>query len=105
MISSFELDKMIISLIHHETISFQMFDMEYLMSYIEFSMVMGLVDVEYTHTKSYFQLHVGLLFYLSADQVWNKHFEVMWYTSVGPRRRLPLDVLLSSTSTLSYCKC
>lgn len=48
------MDRMIISLSHHKTISFQMFRVEHLMPYIEFSMAMGLVDVEYTCTKLYY---------------------------------------------------
>lgn len=53
VMSSFELDQMITSLSPLETISFQMFGAEYLMSYMDFSMVMGLINVEYTGTKSY----------------------------------------------------
>lgn len=53
MMSSFELDRMIIGLSHHETISFQMFEVDYLMSYTEFSVAMGLNDMEYTRTKLY----------------------------------------------------
>lgn len=43
VMSSFELDQMITSLSHHETISFQIFIVEYLMSYVEFSVAMGLL--------------------------------------------------------------
>lgn len=46
MMSSFELDRMIISLSYHETISFQMLRVEYLMSYMEFSLAMGFIGVE-----------------------------------------------------------
>lgn len=53
VISSFKLDRMIISLSHHKTIIFQMLRVKYLMSYMDFSMAMGLVDVEYTSTESY----------------------------------------------------
>lgn len=47
VMSSFKLDRTIINLGHHETISIQMFGVEHLMSYMEFSMAMGPVDVEY----------------------------------------------------------
>lgn len=53
VMSSFKLDWMIISLNYCQTISFQMFGWEYQMSYTEFSVVMGLINVEYTSTKSY----------------------------------------------------
>lgn len=66
------MDRMIISLSHHKTISFQMFRVEHLMPYIEFSMAMGLVDVEYTCTKLYSQLHVDLLVHRSTNQVWTQ---------------------------------
>lgn len=63
--SSFELDMIIISLNNHDTINFQIFEVEYLMSYMEFSVVIGLVTIEYTHTKSYSQLYVNLSVHLS----------------------------------------
>lgn len=44
---------MIISLSLLETISFQTFGTEYLMTYMDFSVVMGLINVDYTHTESY----------------------------------------------------
>lgn len=44
------LDKTVIRLSHHETISFQILGVEYLMSYTEFSMEMRLIDVEYNCT-------------------------------------------------------
>lgn len=50
--SSFELDRTVISLSHHETISFKMSEVEYLMLYTNFSIGMVLVNVEYTCTKS-----------------------------------------------------
>lgn len=68
--SLFKLDRMIIILSHHETISFQMSEVEYLMSYTDFFVAMGLVDMEYSHTESYSQLHVDLLTHLRQDQVW-----------------------------------
>lgn len=45
-----------------------------MMSYIDFSLHMGLVDMEYTHTESYSQLQVDLLVHLTADQVWTQTF-------------------------------
>lgn len=63
----FELDQTIISLRLRETISFQMFGEEYLMSFMNFSMRMGLVDVEYVRTELYPQLHVDLLVQPSPD--------------------------------------
>lgn len=42
------------------------------MSYTDFSVLMRLVDVEYTHTKSYSQLHIDMSVYLSTDQVWTQ---------------------------------
>lgn len=45
VMSSFELDRMIINLSYHKTISFLMFMVEYLMSYTNISIVMGLLDV------------------------------------------------------------
>lgn len=70
VMNSFELDWTIISLSYHENIIFQMFGVEYLILYTEFFVVMGLIDVEYTCTKSYSQLHVDLPVHLSPDQVW-----------------------------------
>lgn len=72
VMNSFELDRMVISLSRWETISFQMFCEEHLMSFTDFSMRIRLVDVEYAHTESYSQLHIDLLVYLSPDQVWNQ---------------------------------
>lgn len=51
VMSLFELDRMIISLSHHETVIFEMFGDEYQMSYKEFSLAMGLVNVEYAHIE------------------------------------------------------
>lgn len=67
VMSLFELDQTIISLRLRETISFQMFGEEYLMSFMNFSMRMGLVDVEYVRTELYPQLHVDLLVQPSPD--------------------------------------
>lgn len=66
------LDMTVISLSHHKTISFQILVVEYLMSYTEFSMEMRLIDVEYTCTVSYFQLHIDLLVHKSTNQVWTQ---------------------------------
>lgn len=66
VMSSFELDRTIINLGHQETISFQMFREEYMMSYTDFSIRMGLIDMEYTYTESYSQLHVDFLVQLRA---------------------------------------
>lgn len=52
VISSFELGQTTVNLGHQEMISFKMFGKEYLMSYTNFSLRMGLVDVEYTRTES-----------------------------------------------------
>lgn len=75
--SSFKLDRTIISLIHHETISFQMFRVEYLISYTEFSMAMWLIDVEYIHTESYSQLHVDLPVHWVLIRSRPRHFETV----------------------------
>lgn len=72
VMSSLELDRTIISLSHHDTISFQMFRVEYLMSYTDFSVAMGLVDVEYIRIESCSKLHVDLLDHLSADLAWTQ---------------------------------
>lgn len=50
--SSFELDLIVISLSCWETISFLMLGDEYLMSFMDFSMRMGLIDVGYSRTES-----------------------------------------------------
>lgn len=70
VMTSFKLDRNIISLGHRETISFYKFGEKYMMSYIDFFVRMGLINVEYTNTKSYSQLHINQLVHLSTDQVW-----------------------------------
>lgn len=50
-------------------ISFQIFGKEYLMSYMDFSIRMGMVNVEYVRTKSYSQLHIDLAVHLSLNKV------------------------------------
>lgn len=47
-----------------------MFGEEYIMSYTDFSVQMGLVNVEYTRMTSYLELYVDLSSHLSPDQVW-----------------------------------
>lgn len=69
VLSSFELNRTILSLGHRKTISFQMSGEEFMMSYMDFSMQMGSVDVDYTRTESYSQLHIDQPVYLSANQV------------------------------------
>lgn len=69
VMSSFELDCTIISLGHLETISLLMFGELYMMSYKNFSIRMGLIDVEYTCTTSYSEYYVNLPVHLSPDQV------------------------------------
>lgn len=51
-----------------------MFGKEFLITYTNFSVRIGLIDVEYTCTEAYSQHHVNLLVHLSLDQVWTKAF-------------------------------
>lgn len=53
MMSSLDQDWMVINLNLQEKINFQMFDEEYLISYTDFFVRMGLVDVEYILIESY----------------------------------------------------
>lgn len=53
VMSYFELDRTIINLGHQEMISFQIFKEKYMLSYTDFLVRMGLLDVEYTGTTSY----------------------------------------------------
>lgn len=41
-----------------------------MMSYMNFSLRMGLVDMEYTHTRLYSELYINLPVHLSLDHVW-----------------------------------
>lgn len=71
VISSFELDRTIISSGNREMISVRMIEEEYMMSNTDISIRMGLVDIEYTPTKSYSELQVDLPNHLSPDLVWS----------------------------------
>lgn len=72
VMSLFELDWTVISLSQRETINFQMFCEEYVMSFTDLSMRMELIDMEYSLTKFYSQLHINLLVHLSPDQIWTQ---------------------------------
>lgn len=101
VMSSFELDMIIISLSNHDTINFQIFEVEYLMSYMEFSVVMGLVTIEYTRTKSYSQLYVNMPVHLSSMSTCRETY-VYGTTKVSAMERTAfkyLHVVLSQTLT------
>lgn len=51
----FELNRTIISFGNQEMISFQIFGKQDMMSYAKFSIWIGLIDLEYTHTTSNFR--------------------------------------------------